>query len=476
MVFGKAFLEYSTESRISLEIDMTKEPMISVGVTSVESAVNFRLIGHFEANGRMRLPQGEYTARLDGGRISILSRDGGMIIRDPSIGLLPELPGKNRFVLGKVPIGAGFHWEQRQDLTFQGELHVRSFDDEHLQVINRLPLETYLSSVIGSEMSGTAPFEFLKAHAVISRSWALRRIDRGPGPASSTSSHVKPTDGETILRWTGAEAHKGFDVCADDHCQRYRGVLEGTAANAERAVQETRGEVLTHENEICDARYSKCCGGMTESFRAAWDDRNIPYLTGLPDNDHFPLEFSYPLTEEENAQAWITRSPEAYCNTKDRQLLEMILSQLDWPTRDFFRWQEVYTQKEISEIVAEKAGSNLGRIRDLLPLARGVSGRIIRLRIVGTARTVTVGKELEIRRVLSPTHLYSSAFVIQREGERGEIPRSFRLLGAGWGHGVGLCQIGAAVMATQGRPYRELLEHYFPGTSLRAYHLNGQVR
>jgi len=442
----------------------------------MKSAVDFRLIGRFEANGRMKLPQGEYTARLDGGRISILSRDGGMIIRDSSIGLLPELPGKNRFVLRKVRIGGGFHWEQRQDLTFQGEFHIRSFDEEHLQVINRLPLEAYLSGVIGSEMSGTAPFEFLKAHAVISRSWALRRIDRKAEPALSGSSHVEPTDKEYILRWTGAEIHRGFDVCADDHCQRYRGILGESASNPERAVQETWGEVLAHENEICDTRYSKCCGGMTENFRTAWDDRDIPYLTGLPDNDRFPPEFSYPLTDEENAQAWITGSPEAYCNSKNRELLETVLSQLDWRTRDFFRWQKVYSQKEISDIVAEKAGSNLGRIRDLLALERGASGRIIRLAIVGTARTITVGKELEIRRVLSPTHLYSSAFVSQREDERDEIPRSFRLIGAGWGHGVGLCQIGAAVMATQGRTYRELLRHYFPGTSLRKYHRNGQVR
>lgn len=457
-------------------VDMVKEPMISVGVMAVERALDFRLICNFKANGRKSLSPGEYTARLDRGSISLFNKEGRVIVGDHSISLLPELPGESRFVLKKVPVGAGFHWQQRQDLIFQGEFHIQPFDGKQLQVINRLPLETYLSSVVGSEMSGTAPLEFLKAHAVISRSWALRRMKRKSRSASSGSSPVEPTDEGTILRWTGAEIHQGFDVCAEDHCQRYRGILGETASNPERAVQETRGEVLTHEDEICDTRYCKCCGGMTENFSTAWDDRDIPYLSALPDNDRSPPGFCFPLSEEENARAWITGSPEAFCNPRNRELLEAVLSEGDRRTTDFFRWQTVYSQEEICKIVTEKTGAHLGWIRDLLPLERGASGRIIRLRIVGTDQTLTVGKELEIRRVLSSTHLYSSAFVIMRELGRDGIPRNFRLIGAGWGHGVGLCQIGAAVMATRGKTYQEIIRHYFPGTSLRERYGSAEVR
>lgn len=452
---------------------MVEEPMISVGVMAVERAFDFRLIGTFKAGGRVSLSPGQYSARLDGGRISLLDKDGGVVLEDHSIHLLAELPGESRIVLRRVPVGTGFHWQQRQDLLFQGEFHIRPIDGKRLQVINRLRLETYLSSVVGSEMSGTAPLEFLKAHAVISRSWALRKM-RGKGrPAPSGSSPPQPTNEETILCWTGAEIHQGFDVCADDHCQRYRGILGHATSASERAVQETRGEVLTHDHEICDTRYSKCCGGMTENFRAAWDDRDIPYLRALPDNDGSPPGFCFPLSAEEHARAWIAGFPDAFCNTRDRQLLEAVLPQLDRTTTDFYRWERVYSQEEISRIVIEKTGRHLGRIRDLLPLERGGSGRIIRLRIVGTAGILDVGKELEIRRVLSPTHLYSSAFVVRGEPGRDGIPEKFRLVGAGWGHGVGLCQIGAAVMATHGKTYPEILRHYFPETSLRRLYGRG---
>lgn len=452
---------------------MMKEPVISVGVMTRKGALHFRLVGSFETKGRVRLSPGPYSARLGGGRISVFNKDGEVIVRDRSIGLLPELPGESRFVLRKVPIGAGFHWEHQQDLTFQGELHFHSLDEKHVQVINRLPLETYLSSVIGSEMSRTAPLEFLKAHAVISRSWALRSMEKKSRVTASGSPLVEPADEETILRWTDAEIHHGFDVCADDHCQRYRGILGETPANPERAVQETHGEVPIHGDEICDTRYCKCCGGMTEDFCTAWDDRDIPYLRALPDNDCPPPGFCFPLSEEENARVWITGSPEAFCNTRNRELLETVLPQSDRQTTDFYRWQTLYPQEEISRIIAEKTGRHLGWIHDLLPLERGSSGRIIRLRIVGTGGTLTVGKELEIRRVLSSTHLYSSAFVVKREPGRDGIPRNFRLIGAGWGHGVGLCQIGAAVMATRGKTYREIIQHYFPGTSLREIYGRG---
>jgi len=369
----------------------------------------------------------------------------------------------------------GFHWEERQDLTLQGEFHIECLEEKKLLVISRLPLETYLSSVLGSEMSGTAPLEFLKAHAVISRSWALRRMEKKGAIASSGSLPTEPTE-ETIFRWTGAESHQAFHVCADDHCQRYRGFLKETASTTKRAVQETRGEILVYGNEICDTRYSKCCGGMTENFRTAWEDLDVPYLRGLPDNDHPPSGFCFPLSEHAHAEAWITGSPEAFCNTRERELSEAILSPIDRQTTDFYRWEISYSQEEISEIVTQKTGRRLGWIRDLLPVERGVSGRILRLRILGTSLTLTVGKELEIRRILSPTHLFSSAFVVKKESGRQGIPSVFRFVGAGWGHGVGLCQIGAAAMATRGRSYREILRHYFPGTSLTKRHGDSEAR
>ncbi len=441
--------------------------MISVRVMATQGSLEFRLDGRFEVDGKVRLPSGEYTARLAGERISLFSKDRGMIIQKPSLDLLPERPQENRFLLNKVPVGRGFHWEERQDLTFQGELHIRSSEKRELEVINRLPLEIYLSSVIGSEMSGEAPFEFLKAHAVISRSWALRRMRRKSRAASGHSSHKHLIDEDQIIRWTGAEIHQGFHVCADDHCQRYRGYLGETASsNSEQAVRETRGEVLTYGDEIGDTRYGKCCGGMTENFSTAWEDQDIPYLRAVPDHDHAPGGFCFPLSLEENAKAWIIGSPDAFCNTRDRELLQAVLSPLDRQTTDFYRWKIAYSQEEIRQIITEKTERDLGWIRDLSPIERGASGRIIRLRIVGTVQTLTVGKELEIRRILSPTHLYSSAFVIHKEGGEDGIPRTFRLIGAGWGHGVGLCQIGAAVMATRGKNYRGILQHYFPGTSL----------
>ncbi len=443
---------------------------------AVEGVLDFRLVGNFRANQSVRISPGRYSARLDGERIGLFKGGSDMIMSDQSIRLLPESLRGCRSVLRGVPIGAGFHWEHERDLILQGELHLQSFDKEQVQVINRPPLETYLSSVIGSEMRGTASLEFLKAHAVISRSWAFRRMGRKSRPPPSGPPSVEPEDGGTILRWTGAEVHEHFDVCADDHCQRYRGILSERTSNPERAVEETRGEVLTHGNEICDTRYSKCCGGMTENFSTAWDDWDIPYLRALPDNRRPPPGFSLPLSEEANGRVWITGSPEAFCNTEDPELLEAVLPQSDRGTTDFFRWQTVFSQEEICKILAEKTGRHLGRIRALLPLERGASGRIVRLRIVGRDGTLTVGKELEIRRVLSSTHLYSSAFVIEGEPGRDGVPRSFRLTGAGWGHGVGLCQIGAAVMSARGKTYQEILGHYFPGTTLRTHYRSEGVR
>lgn len=455
---------------------MAREPKISVGVMAARERIEFHLLTSFGVNSKGTLSPGHYRARLDRGRVSLLTHEGRLITRDRLIRLLPRRFQESRLLLRQIPIGRGFHWEERQDLTLQGEFQIQCSKGKELQVISWLPLEMYLSSVIGSEMSGTAPLEFLKAHAVISRSWAMR-IMEGKGSVSLSPSSTAGSTEDTILRWTGTEIHQGFDVCADDHCQRYRGFLEETARNTESAVRETRGEILTYKDEICDTRYSKCCGGMTENFSTAWADQNVPYLRGLHDNDRPSPGFSFPLSEEKNAEAWITGSPEAFCKTRNREILETVLSPLDRRTSDFYRWETSHSQDEICGIVTQKTGRPIGWIRDLFALERGASGRISRLRIVGTARTLTVGKELEIRRILSPTHLYSSALVIKKEGgEREGIPSAFRLTGAGWGHGVGLCQIGAAVMATHGRTYREILRHYFPNTNLSRRYGSAEVR
>jgi SpoIID/LytB domain protein len=449
--------------------------MISVGVMATEGTIHFHVVRPFRVKQDVGLVPGDYTLYRHGDRLSVLDTSARVITEDHTLRLLPESSGAGRLILRDVPVGMGFHWHQQQDLSFQGEFYLRASGEKHLQVIHRLPLETYLRSVVGSEMSGAAPLEFLKAHAVISRGWALKRI-RGRGQPLFSETSRGETSEETIQSWTGSEIHADFDVCAEDHCQRYRGLLSDMASDLKRAVLDTRGEVLTHKDRICDTRYSKCCGGMTENFRAAWDDQDIPYLRSLPDNDRSPAGYCFPLSKEENAQTWITGSPDAFCNIREEAILKTVLSPLDRPTADFFRWETTYTQEKISRIVAEKTGKNLGGIRDLLPLERGASGRIVRLRIIGTKGSLNVGKELEIRRVLSMAHLYSSAFVLETEPKDDRIPRSFRLIGAGWGHGVGLCQIGAAVMATRKKTHRQILQHYFPGTRMRKDYGSGKVR
>jgi SpoIID/LytB domain protein len=456
------------------QVIVVKDPLISVGIMIAEGAFHFRLIGPYKIDIGTRLSPGPYMVRMDGGRASLLDRGGGVILEDDAIRLVPTGPGGSRLVLRDVPLGRGFHWEQQRDLAFQGEFRFNPSDKGLIQVINRLPLEMYLKSVVESEMSSTAPTEFLKAHAVISRSWALRRVRRESPAVSSFVSPGDLAEEGTIIRWTSEEIHHGFDVCADDHCQRYYGIMTETGSAPQRAVHETRGEVLTYEGEICDTRYSKCCGGMTEDFRTAWEDRDVPYLRALPDNEDLPPDFRFPLSVEENARAWITGLPDAFCGIRNPEIMAEVLSPVDQSTPGFYRWIVVYSQEKISAIIRAKTGVDLGSIRDIVPLERGASGRIARLRIMGTGRTLTVGKELEIRRALSPSHLYSSAFTIQREPGRGGIPRRFRFVGAGWGHGVGLCQIGAAAMAVRGRTYHEILQHYFPGTRLSGKHGDSQ--
>ncbi len=369
-------------------------------------------------------------------------------------------PERPTFLLKNVRIGIGFHWDRLEDQEFEGTLDIRDNADGTQTAINRLNVEDYLSSVITSEMSATSSLELLKAHAVISRSWVLRPII---SPSTCTD---KPdlSDPDRHVVWYERDAHEGFDVCADDHCQRYEGITRRdehpeAAANVQKAIDATRGQVLMYDGKVCDARFYKSCGGATELFENAWANEHYPYLEAVRDEIGTPLP---DLTIEENAQAFIRTSPSAYCNTTDARVLSQVLNNYDQETKDFYRWTVQYTAAELSDIIRERSGIDFGEILDLVPIKRGPSARLYEMKIVGSKRSMVIGKELEIRKWLSRSHLYSSAFVVDRN-EQGD----FILTGAGWGHGVGLCQIGAAVMADKGYTYEQILAHYFPGSELK---------
>lgn len=365
---------------------------------------------------------------------------------------LSSLPGEVPDFSTQMVIGRSFHWERAEPQRFSGQLRIvgSSGAAGGLTLINDVPIESYVTSVISSEMSASCPLELLKAHAVISRSWLA--YPHADGVAKGMD-HAERVQGDEVLRWYGRTAHQQFDVCPDDHCQRYQGLTKAFSPSAAESVRLTAGEVLLFDNTICDARFSKCCGGITEAYSSAWEDRAVPYLVPVRDGEGPVIPAG---------DAWILSSPPAYCNATDPDLIATILPGFDQETPDFFRWSVRYEQEELSELFRSKTGIAIGEIRELVPVERGVSGRLIRLRVVGSQGTVTIGKELEIRRALSRSHLYSSAFVAQREGN------AFVLRGAGWGHGVGLCQIGAAVLASQGWTYRDILSHYYPGTTIGA--------
>ncbi len=362
-----------------------------------------------------------------------------------------------RFVLHDVVIGVNFHWERKEDQAFEGEL-LFIVEEGRVRAINRLPVENYLVSVISSEMSATSSAEFLKAHTIISRSWLYAQLLRKEQVQQSTLGWENETE---TVRWYAREDHTLFDLCADDHCQRYQGLTRAMNPNVAAAVKATEGVVLKYDGEVCDARFSKCCGGATERFSACWENVDYPYLDAFRDGEGaLPLP---DLTTESGAREWIESVPEAFCSAVEPTVLAQVLNAYDRETNDYYRWQVRYTQQELSRLVAERSGVDFGTIEELVPLERGASGRIVKLRIVGSKASRVVGKELEIRRWLSPSHLYSSAFVVDKtEGEAVE----FLLKGAGWGHGVGLCQIGAAVMSERGYGYAEILAHYYPGAAL----------
>ena len=383
----------------------------------------------------------------------------------------PQQDTSSFFELQDVTIGINFHWERKEVQRFKGELKI-IVEDDRLTAINIIPIEDYLTSVISSEMSATASLELLKAHAVISRSWLLNKLKVANGKLKvimhpdNTANFELSTLPSQLIKWYDHEAHKNFDVCADDHCQRYQGITRTSTPQAIEAVFATRGEVLMYEGEICDARFSKCCGGAFEEFQNCWENVKHPYLIGQRDSK---TETRLPdLTKEVEADKWIRTSPAAFGNTHNKQVLSQVLNNYDQETTDFYRWRVCYSQQELSELIHKRSGIEFGKIIDLIPVERGTSGRLVRLKIVGTLRTLTIGKELEIRRTLSSSHLYSSAFVVDKEykEDEKEIPSRFILTGSGWGHGVGLCQIGAAVMGEQGYKYKEILSHYYPGSAI----------
>ncbi len=383
----------------------------------------------------------------------------------------PQQDTSSFFELQDVTIGINFHWERKEVQRFKGELKI-IVEDDRLTAINIIPIEDYLTSVISSEMSATASLELLKAHAVISRSWLLNKLKVANGKLKvimhpdNTANFELSTLPSQLIKWYDHEAHKNFDVCADDHCQRYQGITRASTPQAIEAVFATRGEVLMYEGEICDARFSKCCGGAFEEFQNCWENVKHPYLIGQRDSK---TETRLPdLTKEAEADKWIRTSPAAFCNTHNKQVLSQVLNNYDQETTDFYRWRVCYSQQELSELIHKRSGIEFGKIIDLIPVERGTSGRLVRLKIVGTLRTLIIGKELEIRRTLSSSHLYSSAFVVDKEykEDEKEIPSRFILTGSGWGHGVGLCPIGAAVMGEQGYKYKEILSQYYPGSAI----------
>lgn len=434
-----------------------KRPYINVGIITGKE---ISLI----LNGKFNTGEGyTYTGEL---RASVTA-DGKILLNGNETEAIEFIPQENNcsFTLHNVTIGISYHWERQEEQTFIGTLKLIS-DVENVIAVNVLPVEDYLVSVISSEMSATSSLEFLKSHAIISRSWLLAQIEnRDKKTVHKSLQQNIQDDKDCLIRWYDREDHTLFDVCADDHCQRYQGITKASNPSVAKAVKETEGMVLMYGDEICDARFSKCCGGVSETFDTCWEDKDYPYLQPVSDNtDNQTIP---DLSIEENAEKWIRSTPEAFCNTHDVNVLRQILNNYDQETTDFYRWKVEYSQKETSELIHRKTGIDFGEIKDLIPMQRGKSGRISRLKIIGTLRTMIIGKELEIRRALSENHLFSSAFVVDKTYVTDSVPSEFTITGAGWGHGVGLCQIGAAMMGEKGYSYNKILLHYYRNAEIR---------
>ena len=419
------------------------EPTISVGIVRA-SRLTIDLQGQFDCHAANRQLSGRLDVSLGDGHVVINGQ-----IADKWL-FVPE-SDSSRFVIHDVEIGIGFHWDKRENQVFGGILRF-VIDGDMLWAVNVLGVESYLTSVISSEMNATSDIELLKAHAVTSRSWLMAQVW---GKGQFHGQQKQESDSE-ILTWRDREDHTLFDVCADDHCQRYQGLTRVTNPKVEKAIEATRGQILTYEGNVCDARFSKCCGGKSELFESCWDDTPHPYLQSISDALLPTRGLPKTITSNDDARLWITASPDAFCNTTDADTLRQVLNDYDQSTSDFFRWTVNTSGAELGALIREKGNRDIGDVTDLEALHRGPSGRITRLKIIGTKGELIVGKELEIRRLLSPTHLYSSAFVADFTPDGG-----ITLRGAGWGHGVGLCQIGAAVMAKRGFSYRSIVYHYF---------------
>ncbi len=434
-----------------------KRPYINVGIITGKE---ISLI----LNGKFNTGEGyTYTGEL---RASVTA-DGKILLNGNETEAIEFIPQEDNcsFTLHNVTIGISYHWERQEEQTFIGTLKLIS-DVENVIAVNVLPVEDYLVSVISSEMSATSSLEFLKSHAIISRSWLLAQIEnRDKKTVHKSLQQNIQDDKDCLIRWYDREDHTLFDVCADDHCQRYQGITKASNPSVAKAVKETEGMVLMYGDEICDARFSKCCGGVSETFDTCWEDKDYPYLQPVSDNtDNQTIP---DLSIEENAEKWIRSTPKAFCDTHDVNVLRQILNNYDQETTDFYRWKVEYSQKETSELIHRKTGIDFGEIKDLIPMQRGKSGRISKLKIVGTRRSMVIGKELEIRRALSESHLFSSAFVVDKTDVTDSVPSEFTITGAGWGHGVGLCQIGAAVMGEKGYSYNKILLHYYRNAEIR---------
>ena len=445
-----------------------KQPNVTVGIVSGQK-IHFSLNKPYLAKGETVM--GEQVVEFS---------EGGVLWNGNQYSKLTFHPqsADASFSLSDVTIGVNFHWERKETQTFLGTLRF-VVEADKICAINELPVEKYLESVISSEMSATSSLELLKAHAVISRSWLLAQMKKRREVAASGNnffSFVKKDD--MLIRWYDREDHTIFDVCADDHCQRYQGITKETSPHVAEAIRQTLGQVLLDGEDICDARFSKCCGGETEEFQYCWEDTPKSYLTAVrdlvlgvkneeqEDSSRFTLHSS--LQDEATAEQWIRSNPPAFCNTTDKKILSQVLNDYDQETADFYRWKVTYSQEKLQQLFEEKLKMNFGSILDMKAVERGKSGRISKLQIIGTEKTFTIGKELEIRRALSDTHLYSSAFVVDKydKDEQG-VPQRFEIIGAGWGHGVGLCQIGAAVMGEQGYAYNDILLHYYQGAEIK---------
>lgn len=435
-----------------------KQPDVTVGIVSAQK-IHFSLNKPYLAKGEKVL--GEQVVEFS---------EGGVLWNGNQYSQLTFHPqsADASFSLSDVTIGVNFHWERKENQTFLGTLRF-VVESDKIVAINELPVEKYLESVISSEMSATSSLELLKAHAVISRSWLLAQMKKRREVAESGNNFFSFTKKEdTLIRWYDREDHTLFDVCADDHCQRYQGITKETSPHVAEAIRQTKGQILMDGEEICDARFSKCCGGITEEFQYCWEDTPKTYLTAVRDIA-LGVEHTLPnLTNEEEAEKWIRFNPPAFCNTQDKKILSEVLNDYDQETVNFYRWKETLSQEKLQQLIADKLKMDLGAILDMKAVERGKSGRISKLQIIGTEKTFTIGKELEIRRTLSDSHLLSSAFVVDKydKDEQG-VPQCFELIGAGWGHGVGLCQIGAAVMGEQGYHYDAILLHYYQGAEIK---------